>query len=37
MALSVVVFPAPLGPRRAVIRPSGTFRETPRSTWMMSW
>ena len=37
MARRVVVFPAPFGPKRAVILPSGTLRETPRSTWITSW
>ena len=37
IALSVVVFPAPLAPRRATMPPSGTARETPfstRITWL---
>ncbi len=32
MALSVVLFPAPLAPRRATVPPSGTWSDTPFNT-----
>jgi hypothetical protein len=33
-ALNVVVFPAPLGPMRAVSRPTGASSDTPWTAWM---
>src|SRR5512136_2495927 len=37
IALRVVLLPAPFAPRRAMIPPSGTSKETPLRTRITSW